>query len=174
MNSFNQSPAQTKEYAVAANGILRRYWEGRSVPIDPFSICNKIGIQVLQTELPEDISGALIKEVGKDPMIVVHYADSRKRQRFTCAHELGHYIQRVSSGESLDAYDVVDLRSPLSREGTNASERFANNFAANLLMPFSEVSKRYKDGFTLIDLAATFDVSEEAMNYRLQYVKGKC
>lgn len=170
MNSLNQ----TKEYAVAASSVLLRYWKGRSVPVDPFFICGKIGIHVLQTELPEDISGALIKEAGKDPIIVVHYADSRKRQRFTCAHELGHYIQRVSRGESLNTYDVVDLRSPISSAGTNPEERFANNFAANLLMPFSEVFKRYKDGLTLIDLAAIFDVSEEAMNYRLQYVKSKC
>ncbi|MEW6219197.1 MAG: ImmA/IrrE family metallo-endopeptidase [Thermodesulfobacteriota bacterium] len=159
-----------KLYEVLANNLLHNAWGDRGFPIDPVTICTRLGIKVIQTTLPADVSGALIKEQGKDPVILVHQADSRKRQRFTCAHELGHYVHRASCGEALDEYDTIDLRDPLSKQGTDPVERYANNFAANLLMPFHEVGRLHRAGTSLFDMADYFDVSEEAMSFRLQYV----
>ena len=68
--------------------VLSILWKERPFPVDPVTICKSLGLQVVETELPENISGALIKEEGKEPVIVLHKADSNNRKRFSCAHEL--------------------------------------------------------------------------------------
>src|SRR3954469_4734973 len=81
--------------------LLEKAWlqDGTSrphLPVDPFAIARKLGIQVfIDYGLPGEVSGMLRKRSGyQDPEILLNANDSRNRQRFTCAHELGHYNQR--------------------------------------------------------------------------------
>lgn len=149
----------------AADSLLQHSWVEGVFPVDPVQIAKKIGIDVFDMELSENISGALIKEKGKDPIIVLSESDSNNRRRFSCAHELGHYAHRILNDG--DHYEYVDLRSELSSKGSNDEEIFANQFAANLLMPESEVKKALKEVPAFL-LAQHFGVSDDAINFRLR------
>ena len=154
-----------------ANKVLETLWLNQDFPVDPVSIAKKMGLQVLDTELPPSVSGALIKEAGADPIIALHYADHSNRKRFTCAHELGHYVCRIESNDESLEYEYVDLRGPNASNGTDADEIFANQFAANLLMPEAILKKLLRSGKNHFNLAMYFGVSHEALKHRLKALR---
>ena len=151
-----------------ATNLLKNLWQDDDFPVDPVTIANKLGIKILQTELPKEVSGALIKESGRDPIIIVDISDSDNRKRFTCAHELGHFVYRMEKNNDVDKFEYIDLRGPLSSTGKNEEEIFANNFAASLLMPKKEVKKLLQENMEITLMAFYFGVSFEAMKYRIQ------
>lgn len=150
-----------------AEEVLITYWNRDLFPVDPVRIASNNGIKVLETSLPEEVSGALIKEKGKDPIIVIEASDSTQRKRFSCAHELGHYFQRISAGDTEKTYEYVDFRDANSAEGVNSEEVFANQFAANLLMPEKEVRSVWSERRSVLRAKQYFGVSESAMSNRL-------
>lgn len=144
--------------------LLQATWNG-GVPIDPVAIARSAGLRVLEAELDENTLGALVKQPGRDPTILLNEADSKNRRRFTCAHELGHFVRRA---EEADEYTRVDLRSPLSATGKNPEEIYANEFAACLLMPEDDVKSLHSAGISDLEMAIRFKVSREAMQFRLK------
>ena len=114
--------------------------------------------------MPASVSGMLVKKTGSDPQIMLNSEDHPNRARFTCAHELGHYILR--GGEDVK-YTRVDYRDSLSATGKNPEEVFANKFAAALLMPADELRTRFSQDPSIAGLAYEFKVSAEAMRFRL-------
>jgi Zn-dependent peptidase ImmA (M78 family) len=150
----------------AAQEILDAVWTSGEtqvrLPIDPIYIAQQLGIKVYTAGLDEDVSGMLVKHLGEDPAIYLQISDSRNRQRFTCAHELGHYVSRSSTGDE----EYVERRALLASQGSDPDEIFANQFAANLLMP-CETVKELQDQFEVATLAYRFGVSVDAMNFRL-------
>jgi hypothetical protein len=148
-----------------AESLLRSAWQGRGLPVDPIIIAHELGIDVVVSSLEPGISGKLSKMPGFDARITLNRDDSKNRIRFTCAHELGHY---VSHSDEPDSYHYVDRRDPLSATGQSAEERFANQFAASLLMPEGDVRQRWTEGSSESALAYQFGVSQEAMNFRLR------
>jgi len=115
--------------------------------------------------LDKDTLGALVKQPGQDPTIFLNEDDSPTRKRFTCAHEIGHFVRR--SREEPE-YTRVDLRNSLSATGEDQEEVYANEFAACLLMPEDEVRRLSKNGFSDLEMAIRFGVSRAAMQYRLK------
>ena len=113
--------------AEEATSVLRNIWEPlvgkRQYPVDPLQIASSLGIDVFQGKLPREMSGALLKEPGRDPVIVLNRDDSNNRQRFSAAHELGHYILRAASDSA--QYGYADYRDERSSTGTVDEERFA-------------------------------------------------
>jgi len=152
---------------VEATRVLQNTWGNNGFPVDPVSIAKKLGIDVVETSLPESVSGALIKKTGKDPLIAIDSNDSINRRRFSCAHELGHYISRAEKNNFESEYEFVDLRSDSSSNGINPEEIFANKFAANLLMPEAETRKIYKSKKSHFEMAYYFGVSDGALKFRL-------
>ncbi len=124
--------------------------------------------QVRISRAPNDsFSGLLLRKDGK-ALIGVNSAEAPVRQRFTIAHELGHYFLHPNKDAFVDFRDNVQgvLRTPRERE--------ANMFAAALLMPRKRLLRDFtllaKNGFTeaeLSVLAERYAVSEEAMRFRL-------
>jgi Zn-dependent peptidase ImmA (M78 family) len=149
----------------AALEIMKDMWVDKKYPIDPVWISRNLGIKVIESELPEEVSGALIKDVGKDPIIVLSKSDSKNRKRFSCAHELGHYIYRMKNGE--DHFEYIDYRNHIYSYGNKAEEIFANQFAASLLMPDSAIKEEIKKLPAFL-LGKHFGVSDDAMNIRLK------
>lgn len=150
----------------AAERILKLLWQkgeaALPLPVDPVRIAHDLGIDVFDVELPQEVSAALIKERGQDPRILLNVQDSRNRQRFSCAHEIGHFIQRDE-----DEYDYIDHRDIFSSLGTEPEEIFANSFAACLLMPGSEVREFATRNMPDYEMALRFDVARDAMSVRL-------
>lgn len=138
------------------------------LPIDPTRIARRLGIDVFAAEVDPSVSAMLVKTPGNDPVIILNQEDSPNRQRFSCAHEIGHF---VANQDNPDKYERVDYRGPLAATGADPEEVFANQFAAELIMPAEAVRELKKNGMTTTGLAARFQVSQEAMKYRLENLK---
>jgi len=134
------------------------------MPIDPIRISRRLGLDVVEAELKGSTAGALIKEVGRNARIVLNARDHMNRRRFTCAHELGHYIRYSDDAEE---YQRIAYRNELSSHGTYPEEVYANEFAACLLMPELEVRRLWIEQAFEWEMAEFFGVSRDAMRFRL-------
>jgi Zn-dependent peptidase ImmA (M78 family) len=124
----------------------------------------------------DDISGLLLREEGVDPIIGVNSVNAPVRQRFTIAHEIGHLTMHQGKRLILDRLVRVNFRDAVSSTATDKQEREANAFAAALLMPDDEVvthlarltqGRQRSDGAIVQNLAGIFQVSRQAMEFRL-------
>lgn len=149
-----------------ASELLNTLWAGRGFPVDPVQIAWELGLEVVETGLPDNVSGALIKDEGKDPVIFLCHSDSKNRKRFSCAHEIGHYAYRLANNG--DHYEYIDLRNALSAKGNNPEEIYANQFAAGLLMPANAVLNLHRQGTPAFLIAQHFGVSDDAIRFRLK------
>jgi len=156
--------APRSDAATDAARILAATWSG-VLPVDPVRVARALGIDVLDAPLSPDVSAALVKEAGQDPSILLNSIDSLNRQRFSCTHEIGHFVRRR---DGLDEYEYVDYRNTFSSTGQDPEEVYANNFAACLLMPEDHVKRLHREGLSDVQMALRFDVSREAMEYRLK------
>jgi Zn-dependent peptidase ImmA (M78 family) len=137
-------------------------------------VARGLGLQVESTTLGEDISGVLVIEGGRGT-IGYNAAHPSVRQRFSIAHEIGHFVLHEGHGPLfIDKKYTVYRRDPRSSSGENLQEIEANQFAAALLMPrallrreAAEVHFDLADEATLDALAKKFDVSLQAMSIRL-------
>lgn len=146
------------------------------VPVD--TLASHCGARLSFEPLQGDVSGMLFRGVA-EPVIGVNSFHSNTRQRFTVAHELGHLL--LHEGRPMIVDHVVrvrlNLRDEISSLATDKQEIEANRFAAELLMPrdwiIGEVEAALEnehdlDEETLIrELAESFEVSTQAMEYRL-------
>lgn len=137
----------------------RGLFNGSSLDVE--KVANSMGIEVVKEKLKDNISGKL--EInGDDARIVINAEHSRQRQRFTIAHELGHYILHRKEQNTFE--DVIFFR---GKDMTNI-EYSANKFAGDLLMPEDKVRERISSGIKdLRELSSYFDVSVAAMRYRV-------
>lgn len=151
------------------------------VPVNVNSIAKRLGMVVFQEKLEEGISGLLITKTGMKPSICLQANDHPHRQRFTTAHEIGHFVLRhqFQKGEHvhIDRGHFISQRGPRASQGDNLQEIEANQFAASLLMPsdliIQAVSALKKNEDLLTDtnvwaLSKTFQVSEQAITIRLE------
>jgi Zn-dependent peptidase ImmA (M78 family) len=152
-----------KEAAEDAQKLLNATWFG-GIPVDPVAIARKTGLRVLDVPLDTDTMGALVKRPGEEPTILISQSDHENRKRFTCAHELGHFVRR---SEETEQYYSVDLRSSLSSSGRDPEEIYANEFAASLLMPPDDVRIFVQAGLSDLEIAVRFKVSRETVQNRL-------
>lgn len=152
-----------QEAAKDAAKLLKAVW-GRAIPVDPVAIARAAGLRVLDASLDENTLGALVKQPGQDPTIIINESDSDNRKRFTCAHELGHFVRR---SEEAEEYETIDLRNALSATGLDQEEIYANEFAACLLMPEDDVRRFVAMGLDDLEMAIRFKVSREALQFRM-------
>jgi len=145
-------------------------------PIPVEDIAAKLGAIVMRDDFSDDdVSGLLIRE-SDEQVIGVNKTHSSTRQRFTIAHEIGHLLLHAGKPVILDRARV-NFRDAVSGMATDNDEIQANAFAAELLMPRDMVmaeSRRLalehpvEDEDALLQiLADRFEVSAEAMNFRL-------
>jgi len=148
-------------------------------PVDVELVANKLGLKVIYANLGENenVSGLLISK-GDSTIIAVQETDSHNRQRFTIAHEIGHFHLRhqFEAGEHVhvDRGHLITPRNSRSSSGVDSKEIDANQFAACLLMPSALVRKRIKAlkveslcDYHVEQLAEDFKVSAQAMTIRL-------
>ncbi|WP_282160377.1 ImmA/IrrE family metallo-endopeptidase [Ulvibacterium marinum] len=159
----------------------------RYTPIPIKKIVKELSIKLNAYDLGNEVSGALVIE-NDNARIGYNPSESEVRQRFTIAHELGHYI--LHKGEKKDGLFVDNVKVMFRRQNSTVrelkQEREANAFAASILMPIDLIEKEfdnlYEEGDFLTDdkmvksLASTFKVSAIAMTYRLinlGYIPGR-
>lgn len=120
-------------------------------------MAKKLGLPVFTESLPRGVYGALFR-YPQGAIILVDPNTSRERARFTVAHELGHWILEKT-------HDPVYCQAHALQD--RVEERLADRFAAALLMPADAVLHYWLKGEAFTSLAARFDVSYEAMHWRL-------
>lgn len=140
------------------------------IPVPVGALARELGLEVKLALLPPDISG----EIRPSPTaqsgfrISINRHEKKERQRFTIAHEIGHYLLHrnlIADGLS----DSVLYRSKLS----NQEEIEANRVAAELLMPSEAVEKLLQKygGLRTEEIsnaiAEELEVSSPAMKIRL-------
>jgi len=144
----------------------------RPVPLD--KIISHYGIQQVDLPANSDIFGAILQQDGH-VVIAVNPNQHANRQRFTIAHELGHYFGQMrgrTAGEHVDGDFRLHWRNNVSSAGVNWEEIQANRFAASLLMP-EKLLCADVDRFSSLrpeviqNLASVYKVSRLAMQYRL-------
>lgn len=146
----------------------------KDLPIPVEEIAVKRGLEIKAYDLGENVSGALVIVDGKGT-IGYNPSESKVRQRFTVAHELGHYeLHKHEKGLFVDKDFKVLFRDGNSSKGEIRNELEANAFAAALLMPekflIREINKRnfdLSDESDLKELAKLFSVSVSAMTFRI-------
>jgi len=158
-----------------ARQIIHNY-EITQPPIRVEEIAHSQGIEIVRHRFEGPESGFALRD-GNRRIIGLNTQTSRRRQRFTVAHELGHLLLHEGKIIVDQAVLRVDLRNDISSMGTDVEEIEANAFAATLLMPetivFAHVLNLVKGNSEIArealiaELARIFDVSAEAMGYRL-------
>ena len=147
-----------------AKEILRMYWD-EIVPVSPRAIAERMSVRVIaDPDLTfDDLSGQFEYE-GDYPTIRYNPYEPIVRQRFTIAHELGHFVLGHGSR-------FRDPKQNFSSTNFDRKEVAANKFAAALLMPRELVRSLImeEDIKTVHELAAKLNVSEVAMKYQLEH-----
>ncbi len=119
-------------------------------------------IKIEHLSLDSDVSGKLEYKNGFWIM-TVNSQHPTVRQRYTLGHELGHYLNHRDTLKSFE--DTVFFRN----KQKSSMEYMADQFAAQLLMPENDIVSLVKEGVkTVKEMASKFDVSLEAMKYRLE------
>lgn len=150
-------------------GLLAQHGQV-SPPVRIERIAKGLGLELRSGDL-RDVSGVLVRQ-GNSAIIGTNSTQSPQRQRFTIAHELGHFLLHEGITNHVDRSYRVNFRSAESAQATNVEEIEANYFAASILMPkhmLDELSaEEALDNDPMVkDLARRFQVSGLAMSLRL-------
>lgn len=142
-------------------------------PVNVGAIAERLGFIVAEHEFPEDTSAVLIIEPDLKA-IGVNADHATVRQRFSVAHELGHFMHGHEdysprkSGETIKVEHNYNWNDPHQR-----MEIEANEFAAELLMP-EPMLRRDLAASGALDvpaLARRYQVSEQALWIQLMDTK---
>ncbi len=176
------------QIARIANNLLASI--GNTPPIEVDLLAEKKGFELIPMAGLRNLSSTDAylshnkKEIAYDPDVV------NVRIRFSIAHELGHYYLHKNIINEVRFADYSEWRELLKEIPGwfwAKVERQANEFAAQLLMPRDSLDKiifEYKDeikiakqfiaddieairDYLAIPLSKRFEVSEEAMRFRL-------
>ena len=129
---------------------------------------SEVGVRVFFGKLPSRVAGlyAFVDELGC--CMLINSKHTHERGRASLAHEYGHVlVDRHKPGVD---YFIGEGRKP-------ANERFVEAFAMAFLMPAGGVRRHFWDIYNatndfqvgdLVRLASIFDVSVQAMTFRLE------
>ncbi|MBR0317413.1 MAG: ImmA/IrrE family metallo-endopeptidase, partial [Synergistaceae bacterium] len=154
-----------------AAAYLSNYFKNQKIeyPINPFQMLTDEGILFSLSNFKK-LEGVYIPiSDGKDiPVVGINANRPITRQRFTAAHELCHHIHDANNKQ---------ITCPILGKKTQI-ERFADQFAAALLMPIQELKaqvnkRKNRQGNVsfddVIEISEYFGVSFEACVFRIAY-----
>lgn len=153
----NKKWKELKGAQLKAETLLRKLGVTEA-PVDIRDIAEQMGIIVMEPREQTNWSGAL-DATRETPVIWARGTDPKTRRNFTIAHEIGHLM--------LHDDEIIWRDHTFSGD---AKEQQANGYAAKLLMPeflIEDVLASNPD-ITIEGLARRFEVSPQAMEYRLR------
>lgn len=158
-----------------AQDVLRK-GNAYTLPIPIKNIIKDLDIILSPYDLGKDVSGVLVID-GDKCKIGYNSTESHVRQRFTLAHELGHYVLHKNKGQEVfvDNVSYMFRKSNAKTSKGYKIEKEANQFAAAILMPKDLIEEQIKsltndvisDHDLICELSKIFKVSQIAMTYRL-------
>ncbi len=113
--NINETPVKVEELAKEKLGII--------VVRRPYTAQNKLAAMLIRDEA----SGKVIIALNGD--------HNKEKQRFSIAHELGHFLLHPAEKLFVDRDFSVDYRDSKASIGKHIKEVEANRFAGNLLVP---------------------------------------
>ena len=132
------------------------------IPADIIKIAKVNDIDVYEGDLDKKVSGAIKYDKKTDKFaILLNKNDIRTRQRFTLAHELGHFFLHKEILKDDEIHIDTMFRMP------DEKEKEVDYFAGALLMNKTLLEKMYQNNKTIAELAELFDVSVSSMTVRL-------
>lgn len=158
----------TKIEKVVMRLLIEHRIEHAPVPVE--AVVSSYGISLKKGDLG-DVSGLIVRD-GTNVTIGVNSKQSPTRQRFTIAHEFGHFLLHEGMSSHIDHNYRVNFRSGTSSLAVDVEEIEANFFAASLLMPktfldAAEAVEALDSDSAVNRLAKHFNVSGHAMSLRL-------
>ena len=130
-------------------------------PVDVVKIAKDWGLAVDYVDRPRGLHGRIVVERA---VIEVAVNDHPNRQRFTLAHELGHYV--LEHNPVFTDADPHGFETP-----RDINEGEADYFAAVLLMPEEWVRKDWINLQNAARMADLYSTSPQAMWYRLEELR---
>lgn len=132
-----------------------------TLPIDPIALAMSRGIEVVEKHAP-GASGMLISIPGENLPLIAYatHIANEGFQRFSIAHELGHYFLDGHIDHLLGAADVHVSHAGFGSD--DRCEREADEFATGLLLPetlFIPAMGRAGSGFSAIESLADLCVT---------------
>lgn len=150
----NLSRAEVEDYADKVGTALKFHPDKDFQQVFPL-LGGRLHYEDMSTWTRE--SGSIFIHGQCDFDIVLASYTSPRRDRFTIAHELGHYFLHSNQGE----ISIV-----AKRLGTGRVEWEANWFAAALLMPAKSFTEEFEKNSDVARLAVIFGVSRDAAEIR--------
>lgn len=151
--------ASYAEQIACENGVTDQ--TGR---VDVHALLAKLGGNI---EIEDRMESLNVRD-DRDFTVYLPTHTSRLRDRFTIAHELGHYFLHYRAPEQ---HLVGERTSKFTRLGRNVAETQANVFASNLLMPAAQFQAVFRElGQDLVAVAKRFGVSYPAAKVRAEYL----
>lgn len=156
--------------------------EIHTAPVPVADLAKSLGVEVRFQPAETTLSGFLVRDLSQQQAVIgVNLNHHWKRQRFTIAHELGHFLLHQQEGVHVDRAEqglLVKLRNQDSSTGLDVEEKEANLFAAELLMPIAFLQTDLEsyaeidllDEEVLKPLADRYQVSTQALTFRLAYL----
>lgn len=168
MKRYPKRPEIIRRYAT---DILKRA-NAYMIPVPLERVAKHLGVSLTYEPFQGELSGMIAKN-GSSVIIGINSLQSMNRQRFTLAHEIGHYILH-DFDMHVDRSFVVRNRDTKSAMAIDHEEIEANRFAAELLMPkdFLEADlDKYdidiEDEAAIKQMADRYGVSLQAMTLRI-------
>jgi len=128
-----------------------------SLPIDPFAIAKSLDIEVrAKNDASPGVSGMLLRHGNNFGILFTTHIASEGFQRFSVAHELGHYLLD-GHPEALFPNGNGAHASKAGFVSADVYEREADHFASGLLMPgylFKEALRYEDEGLEAIEALA--------------------
>jgi Zn-dependent peptidase ImmA (M78 family) len=158
-------------------GILKEN-KIKTAPVDIEQIAEHYGLVIIRQPAEEKVSGFILRE-NESVIIGVNSIHHTNRQRFTIAHEIGHFLlhrgEMIHIDSDRKAFEI-NLRDEQASTGLSPNEKEANLFAAELLMPRSlltqdvrkigRIDLLYNEDI-IRELAKKYKVSVAALTFRL-------
>lgn len=135
-------------------------------PLPIVEVAQSYGFKIVEVDFRDnpDVSGLLDL---KSKTIYLNQNDTVQHKRFTIAHELGHWRLHLTVLEG-DPDLGIYYRRPIGGE-TDEKEKEANCFAANLLVPLSQLES-FLPSCSDAELVKIFAVSAQVIGYRKKYL----
>lgn len=147
-----------------ARKVLREC-EIQSPPVDLRKVLSAYGMQYEEVDDFPDSVDALIIEDGSRVYAAVNARQHPHRQRFSIAHELGHYLLH----REYDGADAISIDNPPSEDPEIGSkspiEAEADLFAGELLVPVEMLKPYAREPLSAI--GKVFAVSEQVVSIAL-------
>ena len=134
----------------------------------PINLANVLENLNLKAEYSNEIENKALLDPLKKMIYIKDDDLPMKRKLFSVAHEIGHWVLHSRDKKRpRKNYDDIENDDKL------AEEKEANAFAAELLMPYSEVRKLIMLSYGIADLADYFNVSYAFSSNRYNFIINK-